>query len=145
MEMISDMQREVWFDACNLLLRWEEITAQIGQAITKGEVLQLANLLQERQDIANRLDALKTEYGIVSWTADCSEGNLSSDVHSLREKVRETLQRLVAKDEQVRLAAQQKIRSLKEDINHLRQTRVALISYRNKRSSRGGAFIDTRK
>jgi hypothetical protein len=139
------MLREVWLEACSLLLRWEEITVQIGQAITNGEVLQLASLLQERQGIANRLDALKTENGIVSWTADCSEGNLSSDVRSLREKARQILQRLAAEDEQVRLAAQQKIGSLKDDINHLQQTKAALISYRNKRPPRGGAFIDTRK
>ncbi|MGD0152387.1 MAG: hypothetical protein ABSC17_01290 [Thermacetogeniaceae bacterium] len=143
--MPENVEREIWSEARNLLKRWDELTGEIEALVVGNETGKIAPLLQERQQLSDRLDALKERHGIVSWAAQPTPGSQTAEMTVIREEVGATLQRLTEANERIKQAMQARLRTLAQEIDQVRQTRVASHTYRTRQPTNTGAFIDTKR
>lgn len=145
MIMPENVEQNVWREARNLLCRWGELSAEIEALITEDEAGKIAPLLQERQQVADRLDALKERYEIASWAAEPAPGSQNAEMVAEHAEVGTILKRLVVDDERIRQAMESKLTALAHEIDEVRQTRAANRTYRRRRQAIAGAFIDTKR
>src|SRR5208337_4266670 len=110
--------------ARDLLLRWEALTREIGERLPNSPGAVLLTLLAERRELSRQLDALKEEAGISSWTQDGSV---------IQQEVAAIGRRLLAEDERIHQEVQHKMDALQEQIARVRQTRIAVHTYRRRR------------
>ncbi len=143
--MPEHTEREAWSEARNLLKRWEELTGEIEALVAGNETGGIAPLLQERQQLSDRLDAMKERHGIISWAAQPAPGRQTAEMAAVTEEVGATLARLAEANERIKQAMQARLKTLAQEIEQVRQTRAANRTYRPHRHANTGAFIDTKR
>jgi len=128
-----------WKEARDLLLHWEALTREMGERLPDSPGSFLLALLAQRRELSRRLDALKEEYGIATWIQGGEGCSL------MQQEVAAIGRRLLAEDERIRRDVQHKMDTLREQVDRLRQTRIAARTYSGCRRTVKGAFIDARR
>lgn len=132
----------VWVEAKEIFEIWEALTKKIWTCLKRSELEKLKVLLDYRQELCDRLDALKRENGIACWIDDYPK---EERIAALQHQIRLIIKRLSAENEQIQKEMQNRMVSFKEMASQARNTRTANQAYRGRHLPGRGAFIDTRK
>mgnify|MGYP001240654750 FL=1 len=142
---MREKTKDVWSEAWNLVQRWEKLTREIEESVSRNEMEKLASLLDERQQLSDQLDALKTAHKITSWTNGAAPGD-PLVLAGIKDEVALIFQRLLVEDQRIIQELQQKMSSLKQEIHNLHQTKAAHHAYQGPQGPPPeGSFIDTKK
>ncbi len=73
---MREKTKDVWSEAWNLVQRWEKLTREIEESVSRNEMEKLAPLLDERQQLSDQLDALKAagQTALLQATRWCWQG-----------------------------------------------------------------------
>lgn len=129
-----------WQEAREGVRRLVQITGVMKKKVEEGQIEELLSLLDDRHQICKRLDLLRKEAGITSWTAVPVQGPQELKVCS--REITEAFKQLI-KDDQIikKIMNNQKI-TVQEDLKEVRLSRKAQKMYRG--SGAAGIFIDSK-
>jgi len=137
---------DIWQRARALARKMQQVTVIMAERIDRGAVDDLASLLNERQQICELLDKLRSEHGIGSWVAGNElNDNLPDDAGAVRQEIGEIFRWLIAEDERLRRQLQEKMLAVKQDLGQVRKVRQAHRLYKSGTLLTYGAFIDSRR
>ncbi len=137
---------DIWRTARDLARRMRQVTGIMAERIDRGEVDDLASLLDERQEICELLDKLRAEHGIASWVAGNElNDNLPDGAGAARQEMGEIFRWLMAEDERLRRKLQEKMLAVKKDLGHVKKMRQAHRLYTGGTLLPCGAFVDSRR
>lgn len=136
----------IWLKARGLFLQMEKVTAEIRKSVEQEKVDALISLIEQRQQICDRLDLLKSESGIASWVPDSSdEALLSSAEWGISQEIKGAIERMLEEDKASCQILQEKVSILKKDMAELRKVREASRTYQGVGSFVISAFIDSKR
>ncbi len=142
--MIMNPDFDIWLTARDLARRMQKITESMAERIDRGEVDDLASLLNERQEICELLDKLRARHGIASWVAGNElNDNLPDDAGAARREIGEIFRRLIADDERLRRQLQEKMLAVKQKLRLVRKARQAHRLYKGSAVPGCGTFVDS--
>lgn len=133
----------VWQEARNLAEQMEEITEQLRGEVAEGKVEEFPSLLERRQKVCDRLDQLRSEWGITSWTT--AGVNAHPTVKSASREMGEILRRVAREDEKIRMVLKERMAAVKGELERIRQLWRAQRAYVAKGRPSSGAFIDNKR
>jgi hypothetical protein len=142
---MREKTKEVWSEALNLVQQWEKLTREIGESVSRNKMEKLVSLLNERQQLSDRLDALRAAHNITSWTNGAAPGD-PLVLAVIKDEAALIFQHLQIEDQRILQEMHAKMNSLKQEINHLHQTKAAHHAYQGPQCPPpSGSFIDTKK
>lgn len=133
----------VWEEARSLTRRMWWVTRCIAERVERREVESLSSLVSERQEICERLDALRQEHGIASWIVGDSADGLPESVRTASREIAEIFRLLLEEDEKIRGKLEEAMAALREDLFQLQRTKEASHLYEGRALSLRGAFVDS--
>lgn len=129
-----------WLEAREAVRRLARITVAMKEKAEQGEIEELMSLLDERQEIYARLDKLREEAGIRSWTMPAEQ--CPQEAENCSAEITAALKQLIEDDKAVKDTLNARKIAVQEDIEEVRRSRRAQEKYRG--SGAAGVFIDSR-
>lgn len=129
-----------WQEAREGVQRLVQITGVMKKKAEKGQIDEFLSLLDDRQVICERLDQLREEAGITSWTIVPEQGTHEAKVYS--REIATALKQLIQDDRMMKKALDAKKIAVQKDLEEVRQSRRAQKRYDG--SGASGIFIDSK-
>lgn len=138
----SGGEAAVWQEARRLAELLEEITRRLAEKAAGGQVEELPALLGRRQQICERLDRLRSEWGIPSWTEGVQAPPAAADASR---EIGEIFRRVAGEDDRIRRILEERRAAVREELDRVRRLRRAQRAYAAEGPLPFGAFIDNRR
>ncbi len=137
----SGGEAAVWQEARRLAELLEEITRRLAEKAAGGQVEELPALLERRQQICERLDRLRSEWGIPSWTEGVQAPPAAAGT---AREIGEIFRRVAGEDDRVRRILEERRAAVREELDRVRRLRRAQRAYTVEGPLPFGAFIDNK-